>query len=96
MSFSFLPEALQEFKEAAEHYAKCEADLDLRFIKRIHSAITEVVAAPQRWPLYRKDVRRCLVPPFPYAVLYRVAENEVMIVAIMHCHRKPGYWIDRD
>jgi hypothetical protein len=25
-------------------------------------------------------------------VLYRIASDEVQIVAIMHLHRRPGYW----
>jgi hypothetical protein len=29
---------------------------------------------------------------FPYAILYRIASDEVQIVAVMHLHRRPGYW----
>lgn len=95
MNLTFLPEALQEFEDAALHYANCAVDLDLRFIERVNQAIEQVLSDPLRWPLYRQDVRRCLVPPFPYAILYRAKGDEVLIVAIMHCHRRPGYWKER-
>lgn len=42
-----------------------------------------------------EDVRRRLTPVFPYAVLYTVEDTHVLILAVMHCHRKPGYWRKR-
>jgi hypothetical protein len=40
-------------------------------------------------------VRRCLVRVFPYGVLFRVHPEQIVIVAIMHLHRDPGYWKER-
>lgn len=35
------------------------------------------------------------VGKFTYAVVFRVKEGEVQILAVMHLHRKPGYWKER-
>lgn len=28
-------------------------------------------------------------------LIYTLIENKIIIIAVMHLHRKPGYWIDR-
>jgi toxin ParE1/3/4 len=32
---------------------------------------------------------------FPYAVLFSIEEDYILIVAVMHCRREPGYWRNR-
>jgi len=32
---------------------------------------------------------------FPYALLYRVEADTITILAVMHMHRRPGYWEQR-
>jgi hypothetical protein len=44
---------------------------------------------------FEKDVRRCLTPVFPYAVLYTIEPEFIHIAAVTHCARQPGYWKER-
>jgi plasmid stabilization system protein ParE len=39
--------------------------------------------------------RRLLVDRFPYQVVYRLRETEIVIVAFAHLKRRPGYWKHR-
>ena len=64
----------------------------------------EIVAVVERikvnlnmWPVLDHQIRRCLVHRFPYGVIYSVDEqrSRVLILAVMHLHRQPGYWSDR-
>ena len=48
-----------------------------------------------RWRAIEEDVRRCLTRVFPYAVLYTIEADFILIVAVMHCSREPGYWKSR-
>jgi plasmid stabilization system protein ParE len=51
------------------------------------------VEAPTSFPEVEPGVRRRFVfHRFPYAVLFRVLDDEVQVVAVMHLHRRPGYW----
>lgn len=95
MRLEFHREALQEYEDAARYYASCENDLDLRFIESVESAIQIILEDPARRRIFDKDVRRCLTHVFPYAVLYSIEPDYVLIIAVMHCHREPGYWRHR-
>lgn len=59
-------------------------------------AIAHVVAAPESWRIIEDDIRRCLTKVFPYAVLYSIEADYILIVAVMHCRREPGYWRNRN
>jgi len=41
------------------------------------------------------DIRRALVHRFPYGVLYVLERDRLLIIAVMHLHRQPGYWQNR-
>ena len=89
MKFRFHPDALAEYKEAARFYADCQAGLEQRFIAAVEHAIGQITVTPKQFRTLEDDIRRCLTRVFPYAVLY--AE----VIAVMHCHREPGYWRQR-
>lgn len=36
--------------------------------------------------------RRLLLTRFPYQIVYRFRQGEIIIVAIAHLRRLPGYW----
>lgn len=95
MRFEFHPEALAEFQDAARRYSLSQAGLGLRFVASVEDAIGRIVEAPLRWRILEDDIRRCLTRVFPYAVLYTVEPEFVLIIAVMHCHREPGYWRER-
>lgn len=95
MRFKFHPDALAEYEEAARYYASCQDGLGLRFIGAVEHAIQQIVEGPERWRVLDGDIRRYLTRVFPYAVLYSIELEYVLIVAVMHCHREPGYWHER-
>lgn len=92
MNFRLHPQALQEFAEAALYYEQRQTGLGERFTTAIELAIVGIVAAPAMWPVLEGPIRRRLARVFPYAVLYTEFPDHVLVVAIMHCHREPGYW----
>ena len=42
-----------------------------------------------------KNTRRWLVRSFPFGVIYKVGESEVLIVAVAHQRKRPEYWAGR-
>jgi hypothetical protein len=55
---------------------------------------------PQLWAPWpelggESEVRRALPFRFPYGIAYTQSAGEILIVAVAHLARRPGYWIDR-
>ena len=94
-ALSFHPEALLEFEAAAAHYDGEQPGLGHRFIGNVESALDRICAFPSGSPELLPGVHRCLVRVFPYAILYAEHDGGVVVLAIMHCHRRPGYWRHR-
>jgi toxin ParE1/3/4 len=95
MKCAFHPDAGLEFREAAAFYEARQVGLGAAFTKEIETAIERILAAPERFRFIEQDVRRCLTRTFPYGVLYTVERDLVIIVAVAHGSRKPGYWQER-
>ncbi len=91
----FLAPAEQEMMDAARYYEMQASGLGSDFLDKIDSAIQDISEQPERWPVLRLEVRRRLIHRFPYALLYRIDSCEIVILATMHLHRHPSYWIER-
>lgn len=92
-SFNRLAEA--ELREAVRYYESEAPGLGRRFLSVVESALVEILDHPLVGSPLRSDVRRKGIGRFPYQLLYRVAGDEVRILAIMHKRRRPLYWADR-
>jgi len=95
MKYSFHETAEKEFFNAVEYYEECQSGLGLRFSEEVYATIKRICEHPSAWTEIDKRTRRCLTNKFPYGILYRITENEIRIMAVMHLHRKPDYWKDR-
>jgi toxin ParE1/3/4 len=95
MKYAFHREALVEYEEAAIYYAAVDPQLALRFVDAVEQAVDLIVETPLRWLDVDDGIRRCLTRVFPYALLYSIETDHVLIVAVMHCSREPGYWKQR-
>lgn len=92
MSFSFHPEAEEEFNKAIDYYEDIELGLGYDFALEVYSTIERSVKFPKAWLVLEGEIRRSLVKRFPYGVLYSEEHKGIFIVAIMNLHRKPGHW----
>jgi hypothetical protein len=68
MTFSFHPEAKEEFNKAIEYYENCDAGLGYDFSIEVHAAIQNIVSYPTAWPIVEEDIRRCLVNRSPWVI----------------------------
>lgn len=95
MNVCFHPEANIEFLDAIEYYEKCERGLGEEFSLEVFSTIQKIKTYPNTWPAFNKNLRRCLTNRFPYGIIYTIEADRILILAIMHLHRKPNYWENR-
>ena len=86
-----IPEAREEIERAASWYATIRPSLGDAFVDQVAAATSRAVRAPFTGaPL--GELRRVFVSRFPYYVLYAVEETQVVILAVAHFRRRPGYW----
>ncbi len=95
MTHFFHPEAAAEFEEAVRFYQERGRTLGDRFAAEVQTAVRRIVETPERWLVMEEDVRRCLVRVFPYRVLYTIERDYILIIAVAHSRREPGYWKHR-
>ncbi|HBW58353.1 MAG TPA: plasmid stabilization protein [Oscillatoriales bacterium UBA8482] len=95
MKYVFHPEALAEYAEAVQYYAEQSSEVAQAFINVIEDAVYRIKESPTRWAVLDENVRRCLTRKFPYSILYTIEPDYILILAVTHCSREPGYWKNR-
>ncbi len=95
MKFSFHETAEKDFFDVIDYYEECQSGLGLRFSEEVFATIERICEHPYAWIGIDAKTRRCLTNKFPYGILYRIINDHVRIMAVMHLHRKPDYWRNR-
>jgi toxin ParE1/3/4 len=95
MRYVFHPDAEAEFLAAIDYYEGCGPALGYNFSIEVRSTIENILSFPKAWPILENDIRRCLTRRFPYGIVYSQDEDVILILAVMHLRRAPGYWKDR-
>jgi hypothetical protein len=95
MEIRLLDVAQQELDEAVEYYNAEVSGLGDQFLLEALSAFDRIKEFPKAWHPYTKNTRRCQTRRFPYGIVYEILESEILVIAIAHMHRRPGYWRDR-
>ncbi len=90
-----LPEAEQEMLEAAQYYHSQSPGLGRDYLFEVERAVRSIATSPQTWPILEGDLRRRLIRRFPCGILYRIDPDEIVIIAVAHLRKKPGYWGNR-
>ena len=92
----YLLEARRDFDESFDWYAQRSAQAAIQFASSVDAALVAVAANPERFVAVDDIHRECPVRRFPFRIVYRVAKDRIVVVAIAHAKRRPAYWKDRE
>jgi len=95
MRVRFLDVAAAEFDGAVAYYDAAKAGLGDDFRNEVAHGLSRMKRHPLAWRAMGPDLRRYRLRRFPYGLIYHVLEDELLVVAVAHLHRRPGYWRDR-
>lgn len=95
MKLIFLSIARNEMAEIKRFYNLQQKGLGEAFQREAQAAAQLILAHPLSWQIEVEPTRRFILNRFPYKMVYMVQSEQVVIVAIMHQHRNPDYWVDR-
>jgi hypothetical protein len=95
MKINFLEIAEIELDEAIDYYNYESPGLGDAFLNEVLNALDRIGEFSEAWQRSSKRTRRCQTRRFPYGIIYQIRDNEILVIAVAHLHRKPGYWEDR-
>jgi plasmid stabilization system protein ParE len=87
--------ARAEFHAAAEFYESKMPGLGSAFVTEVERAAEYIVARPTVGAPLVHGFRRLMIRRFPFALVYRLMDESVQIIAVAHLHRRPCYWRER-
>ena len=87
-----------EFEDAVTHYESEQKGLGGRFRTEVLRSVSRIRQFPTVYQAFSHNTRRCLTSKFPYGIIYHYSpeQDEIVIVAIAHLHRRPDYWASRE
>jgi plasmid stabilization system protein ParE len=94
-SARFLKLAEAEVDEAVTYFDEQRRGLGDRFEQDLLSTVNFIVEHPLSGKRLSENVRTFGMRTFRYNVIYVIDELEIVIVAVAHHRRRPGYWQSR-
>jgi plasmid stabilization system protein ParE len=91
----FIAAARQEFLAEVAYYNEAQPGLGSRFAAAIEEASARALAFPLAGSPSVSNTRRVILKGFPFSIFYRPEGNGIVIFAVSHHARRPGYWTDR-
>ena len=89
------PEASDETVESALFYESRSEGLGSRFLSAVEDAESFIRNYPAAGKPSDNGTRRHRVRKFPFSLIYREHSDHILIVAVAHFSRKPGFWKER-
>lgn len=95
MTLHFLEVAKQELDETVAFYESQAPGLGQAFLSEMLASLELIRRYPTAWQSLSVHTRRCRLRRFPYGIIYHSDRSKILIIAVAHLHRRPGYWSDR-
>lgn len=95
MKLVYHPAAEAEVVAAARFYEERVSGLGTEFLDEFDRGISMILEAPHIGRVIRDDVRRYLMPRFPYGLYYRIVGDELRMLVVKHHSQHPDHGLSR-
>jgi plasmid stabilization system protein ParE len=95
MRVGFHPAAETELRAIATFYEGRMAGLGKEFVSEVDRVRRLIADYPALGAAYDPVHRHVRLRRFPFALIYRLDDPLITIVAIAHTRKRPGYWRGR-
>jgi plasmid stabilization system protein ParE len=89
------PHARAELRAARKWYYERSPLSAFAFVQTVAIAISRIREASNTFPLADHGTRKFVLQRFPFNIFYLSRETEIVVVAVAHQKRRPGYWSSR-
>jgi plasmid stabilization system protein ParE len=91
----FLPAVRSEFLAEVRYYNEARSDLGAQFAAAVEAAVIRALKFPLSGSRSPADMYRISLRDFPFSIFYRPDGESIIVFAVAHNSRKPGYWKER-
>jgi plasmid stabilization system protein ParE len=84
--------ARRDVPKAALWYESQTTGLARLFLLAVDEAMATVAERPGSFAKIYRELRREIVPGFPYGVFFRQTDTEIVVVGIINLRRNPNTW----
>jgi plasmid stabilization system protein ParE len=95
IGYRFLSPAEEEMSEASLFYEAATSGLGKDFLADVQQVIDRLREYPKSGEHVASGLRRMLLHRFPFSIIYSVEADAILVIAIAHHGRHPGYWQSR-
>ncbi len=86
------PDAELDLAEAAFWHEQQNPGLGKQFLEAVLDVLSKLEQSPMMYAVVHRQTRRALTRRFPFGLYFRVEDDTVVIVAVMHASRHPQRW----
>ncbi len=96
-SILFAAEVEADVEASMAFYEAREAGLGEAFYRELKQGTKHIQSNPELFPCIPEEaaVRQYCLRRFPFRILYKNYPESILIVAIAHTSRRPGFWTGR-
>ena len=91
----FLTLAETEIDEAVSWFQEQSQIESLKFLDELDRAVRLVLSYPRIAVEIEPGIRSFFLSRFPYALIYGIDEDTIVVIAVAHQSRRPRYWAER-
>jgi plasmid stabilization system protein ParE len=90
-------DALTDIEKALRWYNERESGLGAQFAREVLQAIDSLPGNPLLYRIRhkRKNIRWKLLDRFPYRVVFRLTDDLITVIAVLHSARHERHWRNR-
>lgn len=82
-----------ELREGIRYYrANAGSSVAHDFKDATRRATRQLLEHPEIGMLIKQNIRRFPLHDYPYNLVYRVTPQAIIVIALAHQSRRPGYW----
>lgn len=95
MNVRFLTLAEQDIADTVLWCEETQPGTGVDFLTTLDQAVQLIKKFPFLGEEIEPEIRRCLFERFPYALIYGIEDQTIIVIAVAHTRRDPHYWMDR-
>lgn len=93
VSISFFAE--EDIQKIVDYYKEIDDSLSLDFIVKLHESLERIEQMPEGYQKRYKEFRIVFLKRFSFGVFYKIYDQEVVVVAVLHTSQSMSKWLEK-